>query len=109
MRTATGMRVARLGSMSRAMMPPTAPPRCPLMEMPGTSSEYATFTPMTAHMPLPYSRRNARSSRQNTPSSATARNRPNALVDAPADTTSTSPVNRAVRYDATLPVIPATR
>ena len=36
-RTAAGTRRLRAGSMSMAAAPPSAPPRCPLTEMPGTS------------------------------------------------------------------------
>lgn len=37
-RSATGVRRANAGTMSMASAPPTAPPKCPLTEMPGTSS-----------------------------------------------------------------------
>ena len=74
-----------------ATSPPSAPPRCPLTEMFGTSSVYATFTAMTPNMPLLYCVKSERFPLCSTANSATATNRPNTLVEAPALTAEPPP------------------
>ena len=77
--------------------------------MPGTRNVYTTLMPMMVSMLLLYWANTCRLPLCSTPSSATATNSANTLVDAPALTVGIPPASTSAIYDTALPVMPPTK